>query len=233
MPLQIAYFFYYSFDIQLDIKNEGTTIIKNSGIHKQRDSDTQIMYNNIMSSMVDNPKDIPFSKSNSSLLRLGTTVPQELSYEYVVVTSEELAPAFKRFVAWKNQKGINIGIVTMEYIRNNYSGDLISGINDDAGKLRQFLSESYAHNLVYALLGGDRNHVPIRLGCSRNFPSNYDTYTYIEPTDLYFSDFNGDWNVDGDSFYGEPTQDNPDRSTEFLRLTLFIRNMQEEALYPI
>lgn len=205
--------FYSSFDIQVTLTEK--QIVKNnlSEFKRKRTAEHQAMYNTILSNLVDNRKDIEYEivtdEYNSNVdLRSAPTVPPK----YVVITSEALAPAFKRFVAWKKRKGIDISIVTMEYIRANYSGDLISGIYDDAGKLRQFLFDSYQNKLVYALLGGDKNTVPIRLGTSQD-NTTY-TWNYVIPTDLYFSDFNGNWNVDGDSFYGEPTDDSPDYAAE-------------------
>lgn len=65
-------------------------------------------------------------------------------------------------MAWKKRKGISIDLVTIEDIKNAYTGDLISGINDDAGKLRQFLSDAYQNGCEYVLLGGDINILPIR-----------------------------------------------------------------------
>ena len=128
-----------------------------------------------------------------------TTTP----YEYVVVTSESLAPAFTDFVNWKRERGINIGIVSLEEIYANYSGDLISGIYDNAGKVRQYLKDAYDRGLVYCLLGGDNTVVPIRYGYAGIL------YTTVEPipTDIYFSDFDGDWYSDGDTEYGEYTDD--------------------------
>ena len=128
-----------------------------------------------------------------------------LGFEYVIVTSEALAPAFEALVDWKRRKGLDAGIVTMEYIRENYNGDEISGIYDDAGKLRQFLYESYLRGTVYVLLGGDKDVVPIRYG--------YD-YGDMIPTDLYFADFNGNWNFDDDEIYGETNQDDIDYMQE-------------------
>lgn len=125
-------------------------------------------------------------------------------YEYCVITSRELAPAFERLVAYKRWKGYDAGIVCMEDILNNpnyQDGDVTSGINDDAGKLRAYLSYAFeAHALKYVLLGGKPPHVPIRYG--------YDNSRFGQiPTDLYFSEFNGDWNVDGDAIYGETNVD--------------------------
>lgn len=118
-------------------------------------------------------------------------------YEYCIVTSRELAPAFRRLVALKRQKGYNAGIVCMEDILANpkfQNGDEVSGINDDAGKLRAYLSYAWKnHGTKYVLLGGKPPHVPIRYGKS----------TTLMPTDLYFSDFNGNWDRNNDGIYGE------------------------------
>jgi hypothetical protein len=124
--------------------------------------------------------------------------------EYVVITTSTLAPYFDDFITWKKQKGIDIELVTVESIYQNYTGDLVSGIYDNAGKIRQFLSDAYGNGLEYALLGGTSSVVPIRYGWGSysNLDPNYEI-----PADLYFSDFEGDWNNDGDSRYGEPLHD--------------------------
>ena len=56
--------------------------------------------------------------------------------------------------------------------------------------------------MVYALLAGDLPLFPIRYGWAKNNVQGADNDTII-PTDLYFADFDGNWNVDGDSCYGE------------------------------
>lgn len=96
------------------------------------------------------------------------------------------------------------GIVCMEDILNKptyQDGDVTSGINDDAGKLRAYLSYAFeAHALKYVLLGGKPPHVPIRYG--------YDNSRFGQiPTDLYFSEFNGDWDVGIGDVYGESLHD--------------------------
>ena len=125
-------------------------------------------------------------------------------YEYCIVTSRELAPAFRRLVALKRQKGYNAGIVCMEDILANpafQNGDEVSGINDDAGKLRAYLTYAWKnHGTRFVLLGGKPPHVPIRYGYTDKNDPNMNT---IVPTDLYFGDFNGNWNCDGDDRYGE------------------------------
>ena len=80
-------------------------------------------------------------------------------------------------------------------------------------------------------MGGDYNYVPIRYGCGTHNTWDYHYSggiiydAYKIPADLYFCDFNGDWDVDGTDpdgviRYGEPFSstpnygDNPDYGPE-------------------
>lgn len=126
-------------------------------------------------------------------------------YDYVIVTKKYLFSSFMPLVLWKRAKGYNVGIVDIDSITNNVYliGDEVSQIFDDAGKLRQYLIESY--NTVgthYVLLGGDYSIVPVRYGSGR--ANNYDS-NYQIPSDLYFADVDASWNKDSDSLYGEPS----------------------------
>jgi len=143
--------------------------------------------------------------------------------KYIIVTSAALAPAFNEFIAWKTRKGIRVKLVTTEEIYANYTGDLISGIYDNAGKVRQFLKDAYLNDCEYALLGGDQIIVPIRYS---HFNNNTTNEQYIIPTDLYFSEFDGDWEVDNDGRYGEPA-DNVDYAQDIAIGRILVNNATE------
>ena len=131
----------------------------------------QALYNNILESVVDNPQYIPAYQGNHSIER--TEYLPEF-YEYVIITTDALKNHFNKFIEWKQRKGINIGVMTVGALLSHYSGDLISGIYDDAGKIRQYLKDAYEEGTVWALLGGDYTIVPIRYGCGQNCDSwNY------------------------------------------------------------
>lgn len=139
------------------------------------------------------------------------------AYEYCVITSRELAPAFDRLVYWKRQKGYFAGVVCMEDILacpDFQLGDEVSGINDDAGKLRAYLKYSYSGDGSgkYVLLAGDYSVLPIRYGRSIDNAMDIDD---IIPSDLYFSDLNGNWDADKNGLYGEPS-DKVDFNCELL-----------------
>ncbi|MBR4840416.1 MAG: hypothetical protein IK005_08060 [Paludibacteraceae bacterium] len=143
-------------------------------------------------------------------------------YEYVVITKRDLIPSFNQLLTWKRQKGLNAGAVAIEDILNDLAavgGDLVSGINDDAGKLRKYLRASKEAGIgKYVLLGGMGNIVPVRYGCGgkRNSSSwvendwweNMGYLTSKIPSDFYYSNLDGNWNRDGDIYYGERYGDN-------------------------
>lgn len=162
--------------------------------------------------MVVNPSQVdgfaPATVSRAVSPRTVTALPD---YEYTVITSRELAPAFDRLIGWKRQKGYRAGVVCIEDILacpDFQDGDLVSNIDDDAGKLRAYLKYAYGiGDLRYVLLAGDYTVLPIRYATGRH-PVEIDSVTSVTvdwpiPSDLYFSDFNGNWNADGDSLYGE------------------------------
>lgn len=87
-------------------------------------------------------------------------------YEYCVITSQNLKDAFTRLVAWKQEKGLNAGVVCKEDILNNHNivGDTVSRIYDDAGKIRQYLQYAYASGVTkYVLFGGNYQVLTMQL----------------------------------------------------------------------
>ncbi len=118
------------------------------------------------------------------------------SYRYVLVTSEAIRDAATDYtvhdlIAQKEARGLTATIVTIEDVYGNYSGV------DDAEKLRNFIIDAYNNwETEFVLLGGDINIIPLR-------------YLYAEgttiPSDLYYQCLDGDYNSDGDGYWGEPT----------------------------
>lgn len=218
--------FLTSFDLIIDLESDNDP---QSVIPIKRLRHSQDLYNQILSSLVENKEQINICYTTAPTIvdEIGPTTTGLPAYEYVIVTSQDYASAFDDFVAWKKQKGIDIGIVTIEDIFNDYDGDqLFDGddIFDNAGKLRQYLYEAYTQGTVYALLAGDFPLMPIRYGCSAN---NTNNENYVIPTDLYFADFNGNWNADHDDCYGEPTEDNPDYVPEIFIGRLICSSVQD------
>ena len=127
--------------------------------------------------------------------RTGIGIPY---YEYVIITSSSLQSAFEPFAQWKRAKGYDVGIVSINEILSNpnlANGDEVSHIVDDAGKLRQYLIESYnTAQTKYVLLGGDSTIIPIRYCYSKNINI---------PCDFYYSELNSNWDTNNNGLYGE------------------------------
>lgn len=137
-------------------------------------------------------------------LTLGTSVSAVNYYEYVVITKRDLIPAFNELLTWKNQKGLKAGAVAIEDILADpafKNGDLISGINDDAGKLRAYLRASRDKGIgKYVLLGGMGDVVPFRYGY---YYYNEDLAEERDvPSDFYFANLQGSWKADANGHYG-------------------------------
>ncbi len=111
--------------------------------------------------------------------------------DYIIITSQALitSQVFQPLLDEKTNQGLTAEIESVEWIEQNVSG------RDTAEKIRNFIIDLYTNNgLVWVLLGGDVNIVPVR-------PA-YVASSYI-PTDMYYSDLDGDWDADQDSIFGE------------------------------
>jgi hypothetical protein len=118
--------------------------------------------------------------------------------EYAIITGASYVDEFQPLADWKTKKGVPTEIFTTDWIYTNYSG------SDNPMEIRNFIIDYEAnHGLVYVLLGGDVDVVPARVAWDE---LGYDGIR----ADLYYSDTDGTWNADGDSYYGEHPEDNVD-----------------------
>ncbi|MFC1849082.1 C25 family cysteine peptidase [candidate division CSSED10-310 bacterium] len=122
--------------------------------------------------------------------------------QYLIITSDNLSESFMPFKEWKLKKGLTTEIKTMSWILNSFSGE------DPAEKVRNCIIEAYTSwNTRYVLLGGDSNVVPIRQAFAMDCEAGFYADENEIPCDLYFAALDGDWNADGDSTYGEVTDE--------------------------
>lgn len=166
-----------------------------------------------------------FKKYERRMTRAGN------AYQYMIVTTDSMTSAFDRLVSWKRLKGLDAGVVTIESILNDpgITGDTISLIYDDAGKLRQFLTRSWQMGTEYVLLAGQDSIVPVRYGTY--YKNTINSFTDSIPTDLYYCDLNGNWNYDGDIYYGEFGDDRIEVRPELFVGRLLCKNRQEIINY--
>ena len=170
----------------------------------RRSAGAQELHEKILTRFVDNGEEVPdFASVRGGAMLSGADSGDSGSPEYLVITSPGLRSAFSSLVSWKTKKGIGASVVSIDSILWSHSG------RDDAEKLRNFLIEAYQNGTNWVLLGGDEDVVPIRYA----YPSNTSTTpltTDQQICDLYFSDIDGEWDLDDDGIWGEPNQDSPD-----------------------
>lgn len=141
---------------------------------------------------------------------------------YLIVTSAALADAFSELAALKEASGLRTEIVTTEWIDANRPGI------DLQERIRSHIRDAWSERGTrFVLLGGDDQVVPHR-------GMYVKAGTEIEPDipcDLYYSCLDGNWNADGDQYWGEPGEedllpevslgrlpvDAPDQVLEFTR----------------
>jgi hypothetical protein len=140
-------------------------------------------------------------------------------YNYVIITSDSLYGSViaSNFVNWKSSIGFNMKII-------NITDSLITSQQgfDLAEQIRNFLRNNYADwEIKYVLLVGNYTKVPMRYCFPNRYNHNFnlsDVFGGEYPTDSYYADLSypdaDSWDSDGDGFYGEFRDDDPDFLTE-------------------
>ncbi|MCP4567700.1 MAG: T9SS type A sorting domain-containing protein [FCB group bacterium] len=125
----------------------------------------------------------------------------------VIVTSPALAESFTALLDLKRRTGFDAALAITDSIYSLYDGI------DEAEKLRNYLKDFYQAGGQWVILGGDEHQVPIRYAYYYNTETPPDLY-HSMICDMYFADYDGDWDYDGDGIWGEPTEDQPDMGPE-------------------
>jgi hypothetical protein len=194
----------------LKIKLLCSPVFSPEGNKFSRDPYSNRIINKSLENIIDNKEDIPhysYKPFTGTYTTQGvSTLRQIYCVPYIVITADSLKSAFQPLIRWITRKGMRATIVSVEDILTFYSGDPVSEIYDPAGAIRGFLIDNYPLGLQWVLLGGDEDIVPVRYG----FTTGDHEVDMTPPSDLYYSDLNGNWNVDGDEFYGEFLDDSID-----------------------
>jgi hypothetical protein len=124
-----------------------------------------------------------------------TQVPSVLGspVAYLIITSDELVPAFQKLADWKTASGVPAAVRTLSFIREQYPAAV-----DDPERIRMFIRDAYGRwGTRWVLLGGDTELIPPRIAHVQFLDDEW------VPTDLYYSCLDGNWNADGDSLFAE------------------------------
>ena len=227
--------FYYSY-ISFTINTGGTS--GKTPIYVQvRMRNDQKPYDIILSNTVKNPQDIPLYGYRPPLsdTSIAMDVPTYRGYSYIIVTYDSLSGYWDPFVDWLNRKGKRARVISIQDIVSyNIADD--PQINDHADLLRGYLKHTYLRGTVWVILGGSckmvthplisepRVDVPLRYFIKPTwdyYPSgNPTTSNNWRPSDIYFSELNTDWELDGDGHPGEYSHHEWEPSGDNLRTSL-------------
>ena len=124
--------------------------------------------------------------------------------DYAIITTSAISSASTKlaaFVAFRESKGLRVRVVT-ETQWGGGTGDAA------ANRIRNWLKSNYlALGLRYVLLIGDptpaNGSVPMKLLWPRHNEPNYQD----GPSDYFYADLTGNWDLDGDGYYGEYPDD--------------------------
>jgi len=132
------------------------------------------------------------------------TQPISQPYDYVIITTTPVVSSLTGFVNWKTTLGYKPNVFDLTWILTNYPAA------DTQASIRSFLVAKYASwGIKYVLIVGTHASIPMRT-CYPD-PSNHAPDGIHDiPTDYYYADLTGNWDSDGDGFYGERGQDSVD-----------------------
>jgi hypothetical protein len=124
---------------------------------------------------------------------------------YVIITTSEIQAASQKlndFVAHKQSRGFDVQVITDA----NFGG----GVGDTAAEnIRTWLQAHYiSDNIQYVLLIGNPHPLSGDIPMKMLYPRNNEGDEYKEsPSDYYYADLTGNWDLDGDGYYGEWNDD--------------------------
>jgi hypothetical protein len=142
----------------------------------------------LLQNIVRNPADL-------ASCRPATGGSNTLWSSWVAIGAASLQSTIQPLVDHRNSTGTTAEYVTTEWIYANYTG------YDTQEKIRNYIKDAYEnHGLMYALVIGDWGET------QRISSLNVGGGTILnETSDLYYSDLDGSWDLDGDHLYGENT----------------------------
>jgi hypothetical protein len=121
---------------------------------------------------------------------------------YLLITTEQLLPAFQDLLNWRRAQGVNVFWITRDEIETQYTG------RDLQEKIRNCIIDYYLdYQISFVTLGGDVDHIPDRKVFA--FDCEFGAYEDENdiPSDMYYSCLQGSWDANDNSIFGEDTDE--------------------------
>jgi len=129
---------------------------------------------------------------------------------YTIITTSDIrntSAVLPSFVAHKQSLGFDVRVITNDP-NDDPNYNFQGGIGDTAAEnIRTWLKDHYLiDHIEYVLLVGnphpEQGDVPMKMLWPRTNATT-DTDYKEAPSDFYYADLTGNWNLDGDAYYGE------------------------------
>ncbi len=167
--------------------------------------------------------------SNAEVLNMLPVDPPDTSdYQVLLISPDLFLNQLEDFRDVYRIQGMKSRVVSLTTIVNQISG------LDNPEKIRNYILQEYQqHDIQHVVLVGDAELMPVRgLYCQVQSSSVY-TDNGI-PADLYYSALDGNWNTDGDGYWGEPGEEDllPDISVGRLTVSTLtdLNNLRVKTL---
>lgn len=123
---------------------------------------------------------------------------QLLFPELFIIAPMSFSGVLEEYIKDRELKGFVVSLKTVEEISVAYPGV------DIAEKIRNYLKSVVKDGIKqYVLLVGDESLIPVRYLYAFDCQAHYNTMENKIPSDLYYSDLDGDYNADCDTIFGE------------------------------
>jgi hypothetical protein len=185
VPNEKRLIFYRHITIKIQYEEGKVTPIQLTDLQKE-------IFEKEIRTIVINPEDIPSFAPDLHYV--------ETQCNYLLITTDQFAPSFQPLVDWRSKQGYKGEILSMATITSTYPG------RDNPEKMRNaIISYFQTRGLIFVLLGGDYQYVPLRGG-----HVSAGGYTDNLPSDLYYSDLTGSWDGNHNNVFGEVPGDSID-----------------------
>jgi hypothetical protein len=149
--------------------------------------------NRVVGGLVENAGDVLLDFDSDS-----APLDPSVATEYLIICIEAHMDEYQALADWKTRKGVPARMLNRDEVIASYPG------RDDAERIRNCIKDYYLNQgLAWALVTCAAPKANIR-GCYCSVGGTVDTAV---PCDLYFADMDGDWNDDGDAYWGETGDD--------------------------
>ena len=143
-------------------------------------------------------------------------LPSQTTYDYVIITTNNIKNNSTKLNDFVHHKEYYIGHSVKVVTEDDYSGLTGQPPNGTAEKIRQWLKENYlSMGIKYVLLIGNPDPISGDIPMKMCWPNRGAGSDEESPTDYFYADLTGNWDKDGDGYFGEYPDDSGTGGVDF------------------